>query len=123
MTDMMTPLSKALLRPGRMDRLVFVAPPDDEARESILRMYLQKISHEVSEEELKTLVERTKGFSGAEVTNCCREAALEAIEQNPNIEALRFDHFASAISKTTPRITKDSLSFYTSFQNRSLQPL
>lgn len=59
-------IDPALLRPGRLDRLVYVPPPDMPSRREILRLSLAKVpcSGDVDREEL---ARRTEGFSGAEV--------------------------------------------------------
>ena len=66
---------KALLRPGRIDRMLYVAPPDGPSRESILRIQLKRIPHPAEvEEALPELVKDTEGYSGAELAGVCREA-------------------------------------------------
>lgn len=59
-------IDPALLRPGRLDRLVYVPPPDTPSRREILRISLAKVpaADDVDREELS---QKTKGFSGAEV--------------------------------------------------------
>lgn len=59
-------IDPALLRPGRLDRLVYVPPPDTSSRREILRLSLAKVpsAGDVDREEL---AQRTEGFSGAEV--------------------------------------------------------
>lgn len=63
----------ALKRPGRFDRLVFVAPPDEEAREHMFRLKLEgRYSENIN---TKWLAERTEFFSGADIENLCERAA------------------------------------------------
>lgn len=59
-------IDPALLRPGRLDRLVYVPPPDTPSRMEILRLSLARVpcASDVDREEL---AKRTEGFSGAEV--------------------------------------------------------
>lgn len=73
-------LDQALLRPGRFDRHVYVAPPTAEAREAILRIKLRKVPL-ADDADLPTIAARMAGFSGAEVAAVCREAALVALGQ------------------------------------------
>ncbi|XP_042886070.1 spermatogenesis-associated protein 5-like protein 1 isoform X2 [Penaeus japonicus] len=61
-------LDPALLRPGRFDRLVYVPPPDREARYDILRLKTKKLGV-VSENFLESLADKTEGFTGAELEN------------------------------------------------------
>lgn len=60
-------IDPALLRPGRLDRLVYVPPPDTTSRREILRLSLAKVPRGVDVDP-EELAERTEGFSGAEVS-------------------------------------------------------
>jgi cell division protease FtsH len=70
-------LDPALLRPGRFDRRVVVAPPDIKGREGILKVHTRKIplSPDV---DVHVLARGTPGFSGADLANLVNEAALNA---------------------------------------------
>ena len=70
-------LDKALLRPGRFDRQVYVGLPDVRGREEILRVHTKNkpLGPDVS---LKTIAKSTAGFSGADLENLVNEAALLA---------------------------------------------
>ena len=68
----------ALLRPGRFDLHLEFPYPDREARLEILKIHCtgKPVAPEV---DLKLLQEQTEGFSGAEIANLCRKAALLAV--------------------------------------------
>ena len=70
-------LDKALLRPGRFDRQVYVGLPDVKGREEILKVHTRKkpLAPDVS---LKVIAQRTAGFAGADLENLVNEAALLA---------------------------------------------
>ena len=70
-------LDKALLRPGRFDRQVYVGLPDVKGREEILKVHTKNkpLGPDVS---LKTIARTTAGFSGADLENLVNEAALLA---------------------------------------------
>ena len=70
-------LDKALLRPGRFDRQVYVGLPDVKGREEILKVHTKNkpLGPDVS---LKTIAKSTAGFSGADLENLVNEAALLA---------------------------------------------
>ena len=70
-------LDKALLRPGRFDRQVYVGLPDVKGREEILRVHTKNkpLGPDVS---LNTIAKSTAGFSGADLENLVNEAALLA---------------------------------------------
>ena len=67
----------ALRRPGRFDRTVLVLPPDAPAREEILRYHLQ--DRPIAGIDLESLVERTDGFSGADIAYLCESATENAL--------------------------------------------
>jgi len=74
-------LDPALLRPGRFDRRVVLDLPDINDREAILKIHaLQKpLAKEVN---LRTIAERTPGFSGADLANLMNEGAILAAREN-----------------------------------------
>ena len=98
-------LDKALLRPGRFDRQITIAPPDMRGREEILRIYSKekKISSEI---DLKSVAEDTAGFTGAELSNIMNEAAIIATV-NKHDEILKQD-LEDAVKKVTVGLQKTS---------------
>ncbi len=70
-------LDPALLRPGRFDRRVVIDLPDLKDREAILRVHSRR-KPLAKEANLKTIAERTAGFSGADLANILNEAAILA---------------------------------------------
>jgi len=70
-------LDKALLRPGRFDRKVYLELPDLPARRAILELHARKIAL-AGDVDLDRLAARTVGFSGADLKNLINEAALLA---------------------------------------------
>ncbi|MFT5083349.1 MAG: cell division protease FtsH [Lentisphaeria bacterium] len=77
-------LDKALLRPGRFDRQVFVGLPDIRGREQILKVHMRKVPLD-SEVDAKVIARGTPGFSGADLANLVNEAALLAARANKRI--------------------------------------
>ncbi|XP_059096932.1 transitional endoplasmic reticulum ATPase-like isoform X1 [Tigriopus californicus] len=71
----------AILRPGRLDQLIYIPLPDEESRLSILKANLRKtpIAKDV---DLNFLARMTKGFSGADLTEICQRACKLAIREN-----------------------------------------
>jgi cell division protease FtsH len=77
-------LDKALLRPGRFDRQVFVGLPDIRGREQILKVHVRKVP--IDERLNLSIVARgTPGFSGADLANLVNEAALFAARSNKRL--------------------------------------
>ena len=73
-------LDGALLRAGRLERHIEVPEPDREARRAILAVHTRNkpLGGDV---DLDSIADETEGYSGAELTSICREAALLAIER------------------------------------------
>ncbi|MGD9660314.1 MAG: ATP-dependent zinc metalloprotease FtsH [Porticoccaceae bacterium] len=74
-------LDKALLRPGRFDRQVFVGLPDIRGREQVLKVHVRKVPLD-DKVDLAILARGTPGFSGADLANLVNEAALFAARGN-----------------------------------------
>ena len=72
----------ALLRPGRVDRLLYVPPPATAAeREAVLRVHLRRTPLD-SDVDLSGIAAGTDGFSGADLASLCREACMAALSQD-----------------------------------------
>lgn len=82
-------IDPALLRPGRLDRLVYVPPPDKPSRRDILQLSLAKVPKGVDVDP-EELAERTDGFSGAEVSSS--EPALFPMIRNPDHSVVWPEH-------------------------------
>ncbi|MDX2463479.1 MAG: ATP-dependent zinc metalloprotease FtsH [Porticoccus sp.] len=77
-------LDKALLRPGRFDRQVYVGLPDIRGREQILKVHVRKVPLDESID-LSIVARGTPGFSGADLSNLINEASLFAARANKRI--------------------------------------
>jgi cell division protease FtsH len=74
-------LDKALLRPGRFDRRVYVPFPDMPSREQILKVHAKEVKMN-TEVDLQKIARATPGFSGADLANLINEAAIHASKAN-----------------------------------------
>ncbi|KRZ15529.1 Transitional endoplasmic reticulum ATPase [Trichinella zimbabwensis] len=74
-------IDPAILRPGRLDQLVYIPLPDEKSRVQILKAALRKspLSNDV---DLGFLAKMTHGFSGADLTEICQRACKLAIREN-----------------------------------------
>merc|ERR1712036_16654 len=81
-------IDPAILRPGRLDQLIYIPLPDEGSRMAILKSNLRKspISKEV---DLPFLAKMTKGFSGADLTEICQRACKLAIRESIDAEIRR----------------------------------
>ena len=74
-------IDTALMRPGRLDQLIYIPMPDLESRQKILRAVLRK-SPVAKDVDLDYLAKATDKFSGADLTEICQRAAKLAIRES-----------------------------------------
>lgn len=118
-TNKPTEIDPALLRPGRLDRHIYVAPPDYEARLQILQKCTRNFNLDKDEVALTKLADLTEGCSGAEVTLLCQEAGLAAIMEDKDATVVCKRHFDHALQGISKGITPEMLEYYENFSNRS----
>ena len=96
-------IDPALLRPGRLERLVFAPPPDAEARAAILRAAASGVPL-ADDVDLVELGRRTEGFSGADCTALVREAALTAMRESMQATTVTAAHLEQALTTVRPSL-------------------
>ncbi|RWW37414.1 hypothetical protein BHE74_00057477 [Ensete ventricosum] len=74
-------IDPALLRPGRLDQLIYIPLPDEASRHQIFKACLRK-SPVAKDVDLMALAKHTQGFSGADITEICQRACKYAIREN-----------------------------------------
>jgi transitional endoplasmic reticulum ATPase len=102
----------AFLRPGRIDKLIYIEAPDYESRLSILEVHTKSmpLAQDVS---LKNIALITEGYSGADLENLCREAGMQALrETKKNFKEVNAKHFEIALNKVGSTLPKDTLERY-----------
>merc|ERR1719450_1133638 len=126
-------LDEALLRPGRLDQLIYIPLPDLPARQGILESTLRKspIAPNVS---LAFMAELTDGFSGADLAELCQRAAKAAIRDAIAADELKTDdmdvdvaseigrkHFEEAMAGARRSVAQTDLAKYDQFRQK-MQP-
>lgn len=98
-------LDRALLRPGRFDRQIYLELPNRTEREAIFKVHTQPLllGEDIS---LETLAAQTPGFSGADIANVCNEAALIAARHDRDSIGMR--DFYSATDRVIAGLEKRS---------------
>ena len=110
-------MDRALLRPGRLDRVVYVPLPDLQTRRQVLSIHTKNIPIDDSVD-LDAIAENTEGYSGAEVAAICNESALAALEEMTEADAVTSEHFNKALLSVKPRIKAELIQIYNEFQNK-----
>ncbi|XP_062902608.1 ATPase family gene 2 protein homolog A [Mobula hypostoma] len=111
-------IDKALMRPGRIDRIIYVPLPDTPTRAEIFKLQFRSmpIGDDVC---LDYLVNRTQKYSGAEIVALCREAALLALQEDLQAKIITKKHFEQSFKIVTPRIPQKLIEFYANYQQQS----
>ncbi|UCH31081.1 MAG: CDC48 family AAA ATPase [Candidatus Bathyarchaeota archaeon] len=107
-------IDRAVLRPGRFDRLIYVPEPSEQARLEIFKIYTKgmPLDEEIS---LESLAKLTKGYSGADIQAYCREAALNALRRSITSKIVTSADFKDAERKIGPTISPDMETWYKGF--------
>ncbi|XP_077984116.1 ATPase family gene 2 protein homolog A-like [Glandiceps talaboti] len=111
-------IDKALMRPGRIDRILYIPLPDSKTRKEILQIQFNKMPIG-SDVNLDELVCKTEKYSGAEVVAVCHEAALSAMQEDIRCEWIMQRHFDQALKAVTPRINDELIAEYEHFEEKS----
>ncbi|KAF7299177.1 AAA family ATPase [Mycena indigotica] len=109
-------IDSALMRPGRLDRIIYVGPPDQLGREEILRIRTRTmtVGPDVNITEIAQL---TDGCSGAEISALCQEAALLTMQKDMNAPFVPHDAFVAASRSMKRQITPALLEKFTKWKS------
>ena len=117
-------VDSALLRPGRLDRLIYVTPPCADARKAIFEIHLdgKPLDNKV---DLKELARMTDGYVGSDIEAICREASIMALREKitPGMDreeakkikdsiVITMDNFDSAMTRVKPTTSSGKLQDY-----------
>jgi len=105
--DMIDP---ALLRPGRMDRMILVGKPDLEARKSIFKVHTEKMP--LKGVNVESLAKMTEGFVGADIAALCREAGLSAYRRDHATQNVTESDFRDALTRVHASVDEATFAKY-----------
>ena len=104
-------LDPALLRPGRFDRIIYVGPPDKEARKKILEIHTRNVPL-ADDVDLDEIAERTEYYTGADLEALVREAVMNALRENIKADKVYMRHFEEALRVVPPSLNVEMLKYY-----------
>ena len=107
----------ALLRPGRLEKLLFVPPPDATARTAILRAACKHVPLDPAVD-LATFGEHTDGFSAADCAALVREAALTAMRESMAATTVTAAHLDTALTVVRPSLDPAQVAALASYAER-----
>ena len=102
-------LDSSLLRTGRLDLVLYVSPPDEKGRLEIIKILTEKMPL-ANDVKLQEIAVTTQNYTGADLAALCREAAVNAMQNNSN--KINSSDFAAGIKKVRPSITHEVDQWY-----------
>jgi transitional endoplasmic reticulum ATPase len=105
-TNRPTLIDPALLRPGRLDELIYVTVPDKAGREHILKIHAKSMPL-AKDVDLSDLAARTEKFTGADLEDLTRRAGLAALRESLKAKKVTKAHFDAALAETRASVTAD----------------
>lgn len=109
-------LDKALLRPGRLDKIVFVPPPLKPQRANMFKLFLKKVPK--GSVDYDTLAKATQGFTGADINSVCQEAKFMLVRKSlagKKDVKLETEDVMKVIKRRRPSLTMEMLVKYKKF--------
>ena len=111
-------IDPSLLRPGRFDRILYVPPPDKEARKEIFKVHLKGVPLD-RDVDLEKLADMTENYSGADIMALVREAVYKALEENSmKPTRVKMKHFEAAMEEVHPSLDTEIVKWYEAFASQ-----
>jgi transitional endoplasmic reticulum ATPase len=107
----------AMLRPGRLERLVFVPPPDAEARAAVLRSASKGVPF-ADDVDLDELGRRTERFSAADCAALVRESAVTAMRESLQATTVTAAHVEAALGRVRPSLDPAQVAALAAYADR-----
>lgn len=102
------------MRPGRLDRIVYVSLPDEQTRKEIFELKSREIPFD-ADVDINELARRTHKYSGAELAAVCNEAAYLALDSDIECARVARAHLEAALRIVTPRTSDESIAYFDNF--------
>ncbi len=106
-------VDKALLRPGRFDKIMLIPVPDRDSRLEILKVHMAPMP--LKGVDIEDIAERTDGFVGADIEALCREAAFNALRSSMDATEVRMQDFEKALTTVFPSANEETMRYYEKF--------
>ena len=103
-TNILENIDPAVLRAGRMDKKIFIGPPDLEAPVELIKLYME--DRPQNQIDWLELGEKTEFFTSAELGHAMNEAAKMALEER---RPITFEDISGAVSENPPNLNKDRI--------------
>ena len=107
-------IDNSMLRTGRLDIVLFIQPPDEKSRLDIIKILTEKMPL-ADNVDLDEIAVSTQNYTGADLTALCREAVVNAIQNDS--KKISNNDFAVALKKVKPSINKQINEWYTSIKD------
>ena len=105
-TNRPTLIDPALLRPGRFGEIIYIPPPDRDARLEILRLHTARVPLDPGIS-LDWLADETPGLTGADLEGIIRRAALAALTRSSDAPVVTTEILRAALAETHPSVTAE----------------
>ncbi|CAH9123995.1 unnamed protein product [Cuscuta epithymum] len=110
-------IDAALMRPGRFDLVLYVPPPDLEARCEILRVHTRNMKLD-ADVDIRQVAENMDLYTGAELEGLCREAGIVALREDISATVVCDRHFQTVRQSLKPALTQGEIESYSSFMKK-----
>ena len=107
-------IDTAIMRTGRLDKVIYVPPPDYDARLTMFKMYLKGRPTE-NDIDYQELAEKTHNYVSSDIEFIVNEASRAALKDRKNINHL---HIISVTKETQPSVSENQLKKYEEFKDR-----
>ncbi len=110
-------IDTGLLRHGRFDKVLYISPPDKEARKEIFKVHINRMPL-AKDVNLKNLVDTTQGHTSADIAAICREAGMFSIRESRKAKEVSMSHFNKAFKKIKVSLSKRELGYWKKIEEK-----